>query len=611
MDDRNLQVQVVRGPHAERLLADADFLQQWASLKQSCPWSTAYQSSGFVCTWYEVYREQYEPLLALARGADAAIAGLMPLAVSRKDGGLLVAGTVHCEYSGWICTPDLADTFAPEAMRALRRLVPGGGLQFRYLPPGTPTDWITHGEFRGICHSTSHCRPVLRFGDGSEIEESLRKSGNKGRIRKLKKIGAVEFVHVDNVAALEPHLDSIIRCYDARSMAAYGLSPFADDPLKRQFHLALMKVPGLMHVTLLKAGEHVVGAQMNIRDGRQVRLSLIAHDPMQPKASPGKLHILMLAKMLRHEGYEELDLTPGDDAYKQRFATHGESVDRLNVFADPSRRRASAAMTTVKMAARSALSAVRISPNRATAVIERVRSLRSASVQRAVATLKRRWLGSPDELWVYRLQGSKPLSDQADRFHHDRLEDLAFYDPRTWGVSRRRFLSTAFDRIEEEQRVYTFAESGRLVSFGWLAERPSEELIDRLMPGVVLPHRSAVVHELFTAGKARRRGLAQRCLRSMLTDAAATQEKQFVFATVPASRPAARALLVKAGFEPAEQVLRQVEPAPQPPKKIGSAPTTPSARAAKFSLGGLHGSFAGLARGTVTAAFAPLEKGSH
>ena len=84
------------------------------------------------------------------------------------------------------------------------------------------------------------------------------------------------------------------------------------------------------------------------------------------------------------------------------------------------------------------------------------------------------------------------------------------------GPSRRQFLSAALARIEEGQHVYTYADGGQLLHYGWLAEEPTDELKGRVLRGLCVPAKAALAFDLYTLPKARRRGLATSSVHAML-----------------------------------------------------------------------------------------------
>jgi CelD/BcsL family acetyltransferase involved in cellulose biosynthesis len=60
---------------------------------------------------------------------------------------------------------------------------------------------------------------------------------------------------------------------------------------------------------------------------------VITHAEAFARYSPGSVLIFQLASQLAGQGYKYFDLTPGDDAYKERFATAHDEAFFARVFA--------------------------------------------------------------------------------------------------------------------------------------------------------------------------------------------------------------------------------------------------------------------------------------
>src|SRR6185503_3382211 len=116
----------------------------------------------------------------------------------------------------------------------------------------------------------------MRFGNGEELSASLAKSSNKSRLKRLEKIGRIQFKRISDPAEFEPIFDQIIEFYDARRIAVSGSAPFRNDPLKRAFHLAMMESPDLLHVTVMMVGDEIASAHLGACGRGEVQLGLIA-----------------------------------------------------------------------------------------------------------------------------------------------------------------------------------------------------------------------------------------------------------------------------------------------------------------------------------------------
>ena len=553
-----MKTEIVRGAGADSLLAQDAFRVEWSRLGGQCPWATAFQTPGFVVTWYDTYRDRAEPVLVLSRAGDGRLLGLLPLAVTAPGDRLVVAGGGQAEYHAWISPPDLGDAFAWHAVEAIRREVPSQGLGFRYLPPNTPTGWLARPGAKRTCSLRARRRPLMRFGDGGEIAASLNKKSNKGRLRHLGKVGRTEFKRVTDPAEFDALFDAIIRCYDTRRMSLGGSAPFRDDGLKKPFYRALMRVPGLLHVTVLKVGDRVAAAHLGACGAREVQLGLVAHDPFLVKHSPGKFLILFLARMLWQEGYEQLDLTAGGEPYKERFANAWDEVHTLGAFPTPLARRKAVVLGGAEDAARATLHRFGIRPERARSVASGLKRLRPARAPAVVFGRARAWIRSRRETRVYSHEvATATHPDGPPLIRRDALEDLLDHHPGEAWPSRQGFLSAALDRIEDGQHFYTYTEGGRLLHLGWLAERPTEALVGRAIPGFRLPPDSALVLDLDTAPEARGRGLGALSLRAMLRDAARIPGTERAYIAVPADDGPARRVVEEVGFTYERSLLEE------------------------------------------------------
>jgi CelD/BcsL family acetyltransferase involved in cellulose biosynthesis len=539
-----MKVEIVRGSEADSLLADPLFRAEWLRLCERCPWATAFQGADFVGTWYRIYRSRFEPVVVLLREHDATLSGLLTLACS-DDGALLVAGGAQAEYQAWVCAPDSSDAFVREAVQSLRRQFPGAVLTFRFLPPGTPTVWFTTREAAWTCELAAQRRPLLKFGDGSETKRSLAKKSNKSRLNRLGKVGALEFKRITDPAEFEKLVDDIIHCYDFRQAAVHGVAPFRDDDLKKPFHLALLRVPGLLHVTVLKVGDAVAAAHLGVCGSKEVQLGIIAHNPSLARHSPGKFHVLLLAQRLREEGYEQLDLTPGNDLYKERFANGFDEVHALTVYLSLRQNLEDTVRAGVAKAVKTSLRSVGIAPEEIRALGTRLR----ARTPGAWAESARGWIGRRREMRIYsRAAAGVAHSNGSRAIRCNFPEDLMRYAAADCDPPPRQFLSAALHRIEEGLRIYTYAENGSLLCYGWLRESQGRAFVSEVGQEFGLPRDSVYLFDLHAAPRAHSRELLAAFLGAMLGDAARESASAKAYVSVPADDAVLRDAVEHIGF---------------------------------------------------------------
>lgn len=463
-----MNVQHVNGAAAVQLLNDPSFVDAWTSLLAACPWGTGFQSPHFVRTWYAHYRERFAPYLLLARDADGRLIGLLTLGAA--DGGrFVVAGDWQAEYHAWVSRPEDGDAFVVAALAGLEARQP---LRFRYLPPGAPTGWLARPEFARRHALHTHPRPLYALGDGSDARSSLKKSGNKKRLKMLGEVGPITLKHLREPDEVRAALDQMIPLHDARHAAVRGSSPFRNDPRKRSFYLGLLSDPDLLHMSALYAGERLVAGHIGVRTGGDLQFGVLAHDPTHSRASPGKFLIYYLAQRLTGEGFTRFDLTAGGEGYKDRFANGGDSVHTLELFPTA--------------AGRLAAQVKRVAVGRARAAIEaRGLSRDGASAFAHSALAVRSWLGSRDRLSA---QARGPDAGGGLVAYHGSLADLPAGDAGAvrhddlagmlddaaplsrW--ARRRFFSAAMRRMEMGQHCLSVSRGGRLAHVAWVEVAP-------------------------------------------------------------------------------------------------------------------------------------------
>ena len=575
-------IQLVRGPEAESLLADASFVAQWSQLASHCPWATGFQSAGYVRTWHRVYRERFEPLLILSHAPDGALQGLLTLAACRRTGRVAVAGDVQAEYQAWLATPELGDAFPLAALRRLRSDLPSAVLRFNYLPPGAPTAWLADPAVRRVHLLRAHARPVLRFGDGRAIAESLAKKSNKNRLRQMEKLGPVRFECVTEPAARERLFAEILPYHDARHAAMRGSSPFHTDPAMRRFGDALLAVPDLLHVTVLRCGDQLAAAHVGVCGRREVEFGLVAHSPWLAKYSPGKFLVYYLARALMGEGYEQLDLTAGGDAYKDRMATTYDRVHTLSLFPTRASRVAGLARDGVRLGARRALAAVHVTPNQARTFAAKARRLRPTELAGTLRAIANARLASAAGKSVYEMDLARPATAAAEppMPRHECLADLLRYGAVPGSATRQAFVSAALHRIEEGHHPYTRVVDGRLLHVVWRIDRPSQADALRVLGRADLDLEGAALVEVPAGdGHAAAAEELAATLRRVIPDAAAARGLKRLYVAIPSRDAAARMMLDRIGFSRWPQSVKRPAANPAPPRPADPQPrltTSPS-----------------------------------
>ena len=548
------RIQVVTGEDARRLLRDESFVRRWEVLARACAWRTPFLEPAYVRTWYDCYAETAAPVLVHAQGRDGTLVGLLPL--TSVDGGevLTGAGAHQAEYQGWLAVPG-ATAFVGDALDALRDRTSARRLTLRYLPSGTPVEALrAHPTWGRAADVLPFSRALMR-ADADDAAKSLKKSANRSKLARLGRVGPVRLERLTDRPALEAVIDEIADFCDLRQGAVNGVLPFRADPRKREFHLRMLEQPGLLHATVLRAGDQLAAVHLGVAAEREVQLGVIAHSPFLAAHSPGKLLLLFLARALADEGFTFLDLTPGG-SYKERFATEHDTVHVAEVYL-----RASAA---VEARARARVRAtVRAGVIRAASAL----GTDAASLRRRVATAAGRLrpmpqlpkrlvrgvrdrVSSRSDCLFYRMSAeqARALPAQDVAFRRDSVSDVLCYAPATPDDRpRQQFLSDALDRLENGRHVYTLVERGVLVHFAWLIEEQAVSGSEYGQPYELAP-RSCVLYDDYTHPTARGRGLHKASLVARARDAATTLPVDWIYISVLAENTPSRRNIERVGF---------------------------------------------------------------
>jgi CelD/BcsL family acetyltransferase involved in cellulose biosynthesis len=324
---------IARGKEASEMLKNERFLAEWRRLYRECPWSTVAQSPAFVTSWYATYRE-YRPLVVCEFSASQEMIGLLPLAM-HPSGQAVLPGARQAEYQSWLAIPSNGKSFLEASLSLLSRNTAIGALSFRYLPCGVPLGRADSlSTLPWTCELELHRRPIVRLSDASEVAEYVRQKTNstiRNSWNRLKRMGNVRLEQIRETTALDPIFDQLIEWYDTRQEMAHGKKPFQMDKNKKVWHLRLLQ-EGLLHLTLLKVGERIASAIFGASDSKTYSVMMPVFAPEYGRYSPIAIHHLSLVEQLHADGYSVLDLTPGPDAFKERFAGTYETVSALSIY---------------------------------------------------------------------------------------------------------------------------------------------------------------------------------------------------------------------------------------------------------------------------------------
>ena len=413
--------------------------------------------------------------------------------VARDERRLVVAGDHQAEYQTWLSLTS-APEFVCETLTRLHAAFPSARLTLKYLPPNAPLDrLLAVSSLQSRLRVRRHRRPLMKI-DTAEATASLQKKSNKSRINRLKRIGEVTLERITDAAAFESVFDEIIAQYDFRQAALNNVAPFREDPCKRLFHVELLRRdPSLLHVTALKVAGNIVAAHIGVVSHHQVHLSIVAHSPTYGPYSPGKLLLLFLGKRLGEEGIHYLDLTPGGDPWKERFADQHDEVHELDIWRGRAARHVALSGERAYAAAKYAAALVGIQPRNVKSLLRTVAELTRA-ILRTVSGSARH---TRREIRLFsQPPGASPLPIASD-VRKDSVSDLLDFTPPDRLDGTERFFADALHRLENGEHVYTLVRNGRLRQYAWVNEDPKNASPAATYGRFQPPEGSALLYDVY------------------------------------------------------------------------------------------------------------------
>lgn len=539
-------VRVICGEAACELLNDPEFLHSWQVLHDACPHATAFQGPGFVRSWYASYAARWQPVLVRATTATGTLNGLWLLAYDEVSRQLAHAGTHQAEYHVWLSTPGNDHELLSSGWRLLKRQFSFSSLRFKFLPDPALGDTLLAGFTDGGGAALQRSsRPLIRL-NADEIRASMAKKSNKSRFNRLAKLGKLEFRRISDPAEFERIFDDLINFYDLRQSAVNQSTPFGEDPAKRAFHSALFaEAPGDIYCTVTFIDERPIAAFWGILSGTMVHLGLLISSPFCAEHSPGKIHMMQLSEQLLKDGVAVLDLTPGGDAWKERFANAHDEVAEATVYRSAMARRRDDAVVRIARLGKRALALASVTPAQLRGAIATLRRVKPAALARKLAKLR----GEHREFRVYRAdRGLAAKFDFDQRVRHNEIPHLLTFEPGESWQSRDAFLGTALARIEQGNSAFTVSVDGRLAHSGWMGTNQTSSHMTEVRQTMSFPANSVALFDFYSHPDFRGSGLYRATIGHMLKAAFSAEQTEYAYISVLADNGPSRHVIESMGF---------------------------------------------------------------
>ena len=289
--------------------------------------------------WQKAWWDSFERrgLLLLGAERDGELVAIAPFFA--EEGMIYFVGSGGSDYLdfvGEIRAPEVLDGL----LRCARNSVPEFiGFRFFHLPDRSPTAELLRASalrlglvFR---EEGSQVAPATRLGVDSAADRALTQKKSLLRHEAhFRRSGSLEVLHLSTAEEIEPHLDEFFQQHIGRWSATPHPSLFHDDRQQR-FYRTLTQYAspaGWLRFTRVESN----GGPIAFHFGFAYHGAFMWYKPtfaieLAPH-SPGEVLLRQLLLRAIEERAHTFDFGLGDEPFKQRFATHTQTVRDFGLY---------------------------------------------------------------------------------------------------------------------------------------------------------------------------------------------------------------------------------------------------------------------------------------
>ncbi|MEL6252520.1 MAG: GNAT family N-acetyltransferase [Bacteroidota bacterium] len=484
-----------------------EYILEWGNLLSKQVTFSALQNPAFVCTWYRHYFESFSPLLVLAKDEEGRIVAVLPLAVCRKHNYVVCAGNELAEYHGWVASPEYEVEFVLKSLKLLKETLAFKDWQLNWLAPGTDLSWLNSTELakEGIYFLTEEIvDPLWNLQDPTKLKKIRKRANVKRCFKQYEARGDFRYERILDKERMEELLEEFAKQSDFKKEAIFNRRLFEDDPHIKDFLIDMQDYPDLNHFSVLWLDDKPIGFNHGVVEGDQMCLAgYTSYDPSESRNSPGKLHLIELARISTEEGYERIDLTPGKDAYKSRFANDSRQVQKIHFYFSKMEFQKARLANKIKEASTTFLEKVGISPYDLKfwkidflAWIDEVKTYGLGTTFKRINT----WFNSSEEIQVFQAMDMRRHSAPVDlpEAYSIRKNDyhcLLEYEGSTEFMLRRELFQESLNRFARGDDYYALLKDNKIVFAAWLRNGKYALRFPNTLQDHQFPESSRIVYD--------------------------------------------------------------------------------------------------------------------
>lgn len=462
-----IQISIFSGLNGVEKIKSDKFLEEWEQIIKDCPWSGVFQSPNFIISWYDTYQQNCYPLIIVGFIENRLI-GLLPIAVIGKTEKEIANNSIALKFVGagnylsleqtMISREEYILEFWDKALNTFFREFPNSKLNLRYLPNLYPISAIEKSKyFLNYSVRETFSNPILNFN--KSFDYIFKKRHLKAKYNRLQRAGSLNFERVLDFNIFKEGFEKVILFLEIRQGALFNKKSFFNDPVKKSLFFTWFKL-GLLHVTFLKFNEEIISAVVLIKDEKVLHLAgLISYSPIHAKYSPGIVHLFLLGKLVREEGFVNLKLSTGYDSYKYRFSNDVEMVQDIFI----SKRKKDILLRRLRVAFHHQLLNLNYRPMGFNVGLDKFKCFFKSRLN----LLKQNTVFLLKSFISEKIENLK-VEDKGINLHYNQLEDLLNFDESKFSISRWEFLNDALARLESDEGFLTLIQDDIIIGFIWI-----------------------------------------------------------------------------------------------------------------------------------------------
>lgn len=548
----DFSVKFVAGQDVFELLKNEIFISSWTQLAHEDTKGTVIQEPPFVVTWYNQYKNQYDPILCLGYSSDADLVGILPLAKRLQNGCLVHAGADQAEYHGWICHPDINEEFPIACLIEIKRRFSPKTWGWSWLPPKSPLGWLTSPSLvkESIYVKRRDQNSLLwDLRDEAKFKNLIKNKSIKNEINRYKKQGNFHIERIKDKDKTRELIRILGIQYDFRQALAHGVMPFTSDVNKANFYIERQNYPEAIHFTMLWVNNKPLAFNFGACDNKTVYLGVTGFDPLESKNAPGTLLLLKLAELLKEEGYRYIDLTPGADKYKERFGNASQQLVQPTFYFNKRNKIAADFRSKFRSVTKRVVALIGFNQEKVRQISSKIgyvyNRVRGVTVSKLFKRLPR-LMYEKHTYFYYRLKYDETrIQSKTDTgINVQQYEDLLKYEG---PVPKQEFLSEALKRLLSEETVYTVDRNGILANYMWMTRGGKVHHFTRVDMTFMSPKNSVILYDAYTQPEFRRQGLYKKTVAQMISDGFRLGASE-IYAGADPNNVASRHTFEKLGF---------------------------------------------------------------